>query len=64
MAENVNDDHDHGLCLAIGECDRRLASLQPRTLAFVLSRAEREGRSATSIVEEALSAYGLGRPEF
>jgi len=34
--------------------------LPPRTMAFVKARAELEGRTVTSIVEEALRAYSRG----
>jgi hypothetical protein len=53
-------DLDHAAFPAGASCDEFLAGLSPRTLAFTKSRAKLERRSATSIVAEALSAYGLG----
>lgn len=39
-----------------------LFRLPPRMMAFVKARAEMEGRTVTSVVEEALAAYGYGAP--
>ena len=39
-----------------------LFRLPPRMMAFVKARAELEGRTVTSIVEEALTAYAYGAP--
>lgn len=60
MPEILGCDHDHAAFPAGAECDTVLARLLPRTLAFVRSRADLERRSATSIVAEAVAAFGPG----